>query len=49
MMLAKADLPTQGFVLDYQTVTGTFTNYTFQGDSTLLHQRFPEFAWYKYI
>jgi archaellum component FlaF (FlaF/FlaG flagellin family) len=34
LMLAKADLPAQGFILDYQTVSGTFTNYTFQGDST---------------
>jgi hypothetical protein len=34
MMLAKADLPQKGFVLDYQTVNGTFTNYNFQGDTT---------------
>jgi hypothetical protein len=34
IMLAKTDLPAKGFVLDYQTVIGTFTNYTFQGDST---------------
>src|ERR1022692_530258 len=34
LMLAKADLSAQGFVLDYQTVNGTFTNYNFQGDTT---------------
>jgi hypothetical protein len=34
MMLAKADVPTQGFVLDYQTVGSRTTNYIFRGDST---------------
>jgi hypothetical protein len=34
MLLTKADLPTPGLVLDYQTVTGNLTNYTFQGDTT---------------
>jgi hypothetical protein len=34
MMLAKAGLPAQGFVLDYQTVNTSLTNYTFQGDTT---------------
>ena len=34
MLIAKADSPAKGFVLDYQTVTGTVTNYTFQGDTT---------------
>jgi Fibronectin type III domain len=34
MMLAKAEFPAQGFVLDYQTVTGILTNYTFKGDTT---------------
>jgi archaellum component FlaF (FlaF/FlaG flagellin family) len=34
MMMAKAALPMQGFVLDYQTVSGSSTNYNFQGDTT---------------
>jgi hypothetical protein len=34
MRLAKADLATHGFVLDYQTVNGGLTNYTFRGDLT---------------
>jgi archaellum component FlaF (FlaF/FlaG flagellin family) len=34
MMLAKADLSAQGFVMDYQTLNTSLTNYTFQGDST---------------
>lgn len=33
-LTARADLPAKGFLLDYQTVTGTFTNYTFRGDTT---------------
>jgi hypothetical protein len=32
--LAKGDVPTKGFVLDYQTVGYGVTNYTFQGDTT---------------
>jgi hypothetical protein len=32
-LTARADLPAKGFLLDYQTVTGTYTNYTFQGDT----------------
>jgi hypothetical protein len=34
MMLAKADLPTQGLVLDYQTLNSSQINYTFRGDTT---------------
>lgn len=34
MLLAKADLPAQGFVIDYQTVSGSVTNYNFRGDTT---------------
>jgi hypothetical protein len=34
MLLAKAQLPAAGFVLDYQTVSGSLTNYIFQGDTT---------------
>ena len=34
MMLAKAKFPAQGFVLDYQTINSSLTNYTFQGDTT---------------
>ena len=34
MLLSKANLPMQGFVLDYQTLINNLTNYTFQGDST---------------
>jgi hypothetical protein len=34
MMLSKSDMPVQGFVLDYQTINSTMTNYTFQGDTT---------------
>jgi hypothetical protein len=32
--LAKMDRPTQGFVLDYQTLNSSQTNYTFQSDTT---------------
>jgi len=34
MMLAKNEFPAGGFVLDYQTVNGGLTNYTFRGDLT---------------
>ena len=34
LKLAKAKVSAPGFVLDYLTVTGTFTNYTFQADTT---------------
>ena len=34
MMLARASVPTQGFVLDYNAVNGSLTNYTFQDDTT---------------
>src|ERR1035438_417957 len=35
MRLASSDLPTQGFVMDYQTVTGgSYSSYTFHGDTT---------------
>jgi hypothetical protein len=34
MMIAKADLPAQGFVLDYVSITSGLNNYTFQGDTT---------------
>lgn len=34
MLMAKAALPTQGFVLDYQTVNSSQTNYTFQSNTT---------------
>ena len=35
MLMAKADLPEQGFVLDHVTITtSTLNNYTFQGDTT---------------
>jgi hypothetical protein len=34
MMLSKAGAPKQGFVLDYQTLNSSQTNYTFQGDNT---------------
>jgi hypothetical protein len=34
MMLAKAGLPAQGLVLDYQIINSSLTNYTFQGDTT---------------
>ena len=34
ILLAKADQPAEGFVLDYQTVNSSVTNYTFQGDRT---------------
>ena len=34
MMMAKADLPQAGFLLDYQTLNTTLTNYIFQGDTT---------------
>jgi hypothetical protein len=33
-MLAKNELPSRGFVLDYQTVNSSLTNFTFQGDTT---------------
>ena len=32
--LALADRPKQGYVLDYVTLNATYTNYTFQGDTT---------------
>ena len=32
--MARASAPIQGLVLDYQTVTGSQTNYIFQGDTT---------------
>ena len=34
MLIAKADLPAQGFVMDYQTTIGNLTNYTFKADTT---------------
>jgi len=34
MMLAKVDFPKQGFVLDYQTVIGSSSNFTWLGDTT---------------
>jgi hypothetical protein len=34
MLMAKATVPTQGFVLDYVAVHGLLTNYIFQGDTT---------------
>ena len=34
MMLARADYLNQGFVLDYQTINSSLTNYTFCGDTT---------------
>jgi hypothetical protein len=34
ILLAKAEPPSPGFVLDYQTVSGTFSNFTFQADTT---------------
>ncbi len=34
MLMAKAELPAQGFVLDYQTVSGNLTNVTLNGDAT---------------
>ena len=34
MQLAQAVAPSQGLVLDYQTVNGGLTNYTFQGGTT---------------
>jgi hypothetical protein len=34
MLLAQSPLPSTGVVLDYQTVSGTLTNFTFQGDTT---------------
>jgi hypothetical protein len=34
MMLAKANVPMQGFVVDYQMVSGSLTNFNFQGDTT---------------
>ena len=32
--LALSDRPEQGYVLDYVTLNATYTNYTFQGDTT---------------
>jgi hypothetical protein len=34
IQLAKAALPVKGFVLDYQTINSSLTNYTFQNDTT---------------
>jgi hypothetical protein len=34
MRLAKMSTPRTGFVLDYQTLTGSRNNFTFQGDTT---------------
>jgi multisubunit Na+/H+ antiporter MnhB subunit/Na+-transporting NADH:ubiquinone oxidoreductase subunit NqrE len=34
MQLARLPIPSQGFVLDYQTLIYGWTNYTFQGDTT---------------
>jgi archaellum component FlaF (FlaF/FlaG flagellin family) len=34
MLIAKADLPQKGFVLDYQTINSGLSSYTFRGDST---------------
>ena len=34
MLIARTDLPSQGFVLDYQTINTSQTNITFQGDTT---------------
>jgi hypothetical protein len=34
MMLAKARLPAQGLVLDYQIINSSVTNYTFRSDTT---------------
>jgi len=34
MRLAQGQKPTGGYVLDYVTVSGGFTNYNFQGDTT---------------
>ena len=34
MPMTKATLPTQGFVLDYNTVNSSLTNFIFQGDTT---------------
>jgi alpha-tubulin suppressor-like RCC1 family protein len=34
MQVARAGIPRRGFLLDYQTINGTLTNYTFQGDTT---------------
>jgi hypothetical protein len=36
MRLAKARMPAQGFLLDYQTINSSLTNLTFQGDMTYL-------------
>jgi hypothetical protein len=33
-LLARTATPARGFVLDYQTVNSSVTNYTFQGDTT---------------
>ena len=32
--MAQAAIPARGLVLDYQTISGNLTNYTFQGDTT---------------
>jgi hypothetical protein len=34
MQVAKTATPARGLVLDYQTISGTSTNYTFSGDTT---------------
>ena len=34
LLVAQASLPSQGLVLDYQTINSSQTNYTFQGDTT---------------
>ena len=34
VLLAKAEPPSPGFVLDYQTISGSLTNHTFQSDTT---------------
>jgi hypothetical protein len=34
IQVARAGIPRRGFLLDYQAVNGSLTNYTFQGDTT---------------
>ncbi len=34
VQMAQAAMPSRGLVLDYQTLSGTFNPYTFQGDTT---------------
>jgi archaellum component FlaF (FlaF/FlaG flagellin family) len=34
MLIAMADLPAEGFMLDYQIINSTQTNYTFRADTT---------------